>query len=119
MNMRHMEGESKLPHLRYSKMPKSIDNCSLGAMGLCEPVSVLRRGRRKTRLQASIGLQLRDIQAMFLVLMVVAEPFLCCAAAAAGGVVPQTRMTTPAADDDPLVTLTNCFPSVILGFVTI
>ncbi|KEG05683.1 hypothetical protein DQ04_19341000, partial [Trypanosoma grayi] len=67
-----------------------------------------------TRLLASMGLQLRDIQVLFLVLMVVAEPFLCCAAAD-GGVVPRTSKATPAADDDPLVTLTNCFPSVILS----
>ncbi|KEG05192.1 hypothetical protein DQ04_25811000, partial [Trypanosoma grayi] len=48
-----------------------------------------------------------------------AEPFLRCAAAAAGDMVPRTRMATPAADDDPSVTLTNCFPSVILSYVTI
>ncbi|KEG05323.1 hypothetical protein DQ04_23551000, partial [Trypanosoma grayi] len=64
-------------------------------------------------------LQLRDIQVLCLVLMVVAAPFLCCAAAAAGGMVPRTRMATPAADDDSLVTLTNCFPSVILSPFTI
>ncbi|KEG05271.1 hypothetical protein DQ04_24281000, partial [Trypanosoma grayi] len=46
------------------------------------------------------------------------EPFLCCAAAA-GGVVPRTRMARPAADDDSFVTLTNCFPGVILSYVTI
>ncbi|KEG06463.1 hypothetical protein DQ04_13801000, partial [Trypanosoma grayi] len=114
MNMRHMEGKSQLAHLRCSNIPKNIRSCSLGDMDLSEPVSILRRGRRKTRLQASMGLQLRDIQVLFLVLMVVIEPFLCCAAAAAGGMVPRTRMTTPAADDDSLVTLTNCFPSVIL-----
>ncbi|KEG08299.1 hypothetical protein DQ04_07491000, partial [Trypanosoma grayi] len=112
--MAHREGKSQLAHLRYSKIPKSIDSCSLGAMNLCEPVSVLRRGRRKTRLQASMGLQLRDIQVLFLVLMVVAEPFLSCAAAD-GGMATRTRMATPAADDDPSVTLTNCFPSVILS----
>ncbi|KEG11471.1 hypothetical protein DQ04_02591090, partial [Trypanosoma grayi] len=113
-NMKHMTGKSQLTHLRCCKIPKSIDSCILGDMGLCEPVSILRRGRRKARLQASMGLQLRDIQVLFLVLMVVAEPFLRCAAAA-GGMATRTRMATPAADDDPLVTLTNCFPSVILS----
>ncbi|KEG05472.1 hypothetical protein DQ04_21621000, partial [Trypanosoma grayi] len=109
-----MTGKSQWTHLRCCKIPKSISSCSLRDVVLCEPVSILRRGRRKTRLLASMGLQLRDIQVLFLVLMVVAEPFLSCAAAA-GGVVPRTRMATPAADDDSLVTLTNCFPSVILG----
>ncbi|KEG05868.1 hypothetical protein DQ04_17701000, partial [Trypanosoma grayi] len=115
MNMKHTRGKSQLTNLRCCKIPKSIGSCILGAMGLCEPVSILRRGRRKTRLLASMGLQLRDIQVLFLVLMVVAEPFLRCAAAAGGDMIPQTRMTTPAADDDSLVTLTNCFPSVILS----
>ncbi|KEG06920.1 hypothetical protein DQ04_11651000 [Trypanosoma grayi] len=110
-NMKHMEGKSQLTHLRCCKIPKSIGSCILGAMGLCEPVSILRRGRRKTRLLASMGLQLRDIQVLFLVLMVVIKPFLSCAAAAAGGMVPRTRMATPADDDDPSVTLTNCFPA--------
>ncbi|KEG10556.1 hypothetical protein DQ04_03581060, partial [Trypanosoma grayi] len=116
MNMRLMEGKSQLSHLQCCNIPKSIDSCSLGAMGLCEPVSILRRGRRKARLLEAMGLQLRDIQVLFLVLMVVIEPFLCCAAAAAaaGGVVPRTRMAPPAADDDSLVTLTNCFPTVVL-----
>ncbi|KEG05345.1 hypothetical protein DQ04_23191000, partial [Trypanosoma grayi] len=114
MNMRHMAGKSKLLHMRYSKIPKNIDSCSLGAMGLCEPASIQRRGRREARQQASMGLQLRNIQVLFLVLMVVAAPFLRCAAVA-GGVVPRTRMATPADDDDSLVTLTNCFPGVILG----
>ncbi|KEG05343.1 hypothetical protein DQ04_23231000, partial [Trypanosoma grayi] len=114
MNMRHMTGKSQLTHLRCCKIPKSIDNCSLDAMCLCEPVSILRRGKRKTRLLASMGLQPRDIQVLCLVLMVVIEPFLCCAAAA-GGVVPRTRMATPAADGKTLATLMNCFPSVILS----
>ncbi|KEG12785.1 hypothetical protein DQ04_01431140, partial [Trypanosoma grayi] len=109
-----MEGKSQLSHLRRFKIPKSIESCSLDAMGVCKPVSILRRGKRKTRLLASMGLQLRDIQVLFLVLMVVAEPFLRCAAAA-GGVVPRTRMATPAAGNESLVILTNCFPSVILG----
>ncbi|KEG05482.1 hypothetical protein DQ04_21501000, partial [Trypanosoma grayi] len=113
MNMRHMEGKSQLAHLRCCKIPKNIGSCSLSDMGLSEPVSILRRGRRKTRLQASMGLQLRNIQVLCLVLVVVAEPFLRYAAAA-GGVVPRTRMATPAADDDSLVLLANCFPSVIL-----
>ncbi|KEG11967.1 hypothetical protein DQ04_02101010 [Trypanosoma grayi] len=113
-NVRHMKGKSQLTHLRYSKIPKSIDSCSLGDMGLSEPVSILRRGRRKVRLQTSMGLQLRDIQVLCLVLMLVIEPFLRCAAAA-GGVVPRTRMATPAAGNESLVILTNCFPSVILS----
>ncbi|KEG05669.1 hypothetical protein DQ04_19491000, partial [Trypanosoma grayi] len=113
--MKHLTGKSQLTHLRCCNIPKNIDRCSLNDMGLSELVSILRRGKRKTRLQASMGLQLRDIQVLCLVLMVVIEPFLCCAAAAAGGVVPRTRMATPAADDDPSVTLTNCFPSVILS----
>ncbi|KEG14022.1 hypothetical protein DQ04_00661000, partial [Trypanosoma grayi] len=111
-----MEGKSQSAHLQCCKIPKSIGSCSLSDMGLSEHVSILRRGRRKTRLLASMGLQLRDIQVLFLVLMVVIEPFLRCAAvAAAGGMVPRTRMATPAADEDPSVTLTNCFPSVILS----
>ncbi|KEG05238.1 hypothetical protein DQ04_24971000, partial [Trypanosoma grayi] len=99
-NMRHMEGKSQLTHLRCCKIPKNIGRCSLSFMGLCEPVSILRRGRRKARLLEAMGLQLRDIQVLCLVLMVVIEPFLRCAAAA-GGMVPRTRMATPAADDDP------------------
>ncbi|KEG05480.1 hypothetical protein DQ04_21521000, partial [Trypanosoma grayi] len=114
MSMRHMTGKSQWTHLRCCKIPKSIDNSSLGGMGLSEPVSILRRGRRKTRLLASMGLQLRDIQVLLLVLMVVAAPFLRCAAAA-GGMVPRTRMATPAADEDPLVPLFRCFPTIVLG----
>ncbi|KEG05228.1 hypothetical protein DQ04_25171000, partial [Trypanosoma grayi] len=100
-------------------IPKSINSCILSDTGLSEPVSILRRGKRKTRLLEAMGLQLRDIQVLCLVLMVVIEPFLRCAAAAAAaavdGMVPRTRMATPAADDDPLVTLTNCFPTVVLN----
>ncbi|KEG05892.1 hypothetical protein DQ04_17511000, partial [Trypanosoma grayi] len=118
MNMKLMEGKSQLAHLQCCKIPKSIGSCILSDMGLCEPVSILRRGRRKTRLLASMGLQLRDIQVLCLVLMVVIEPFLCCAAAA-GGMATRTRMATPADDDDSLVILRNCFPSVILSYVTI
>ncbi|KEG05698.1 hypothetical protein DQ04_19211000, partial [Trypanosoma grayi] len=58
--------------------------------------------------------QLRDIQVLFLVLMVVIEPFLR-SAAAAGVMASRTRMATPAADGKTLATLTNCFPSVILS----
>ncbi|KEG08341.1 hypothetical protein DQ04_07421030 [Trypanosoma grayi] len=77
-------------------------------------VSVPRQGRREARLQASMGLQLRDIQVLFLVLMVVAAPFLRCAAAA-GGVVPRTRMATPVAGNNYSVLLMNCFPGVVLS----
>ncbi|KEG06609.1 hypothetical protein DQ04_13071000 [Trypanosoma grayi] len=110
-----MTGKSQLTNLQCCKIPKNIGSCSLGGMGLSEPVSVLRRGKRKVRLLASMGLQMRDIQVLCLVLMVVAAPFLWCAAAVAGGMVPRTRMATPAAGNESLVILTNCFPSVILG----